>query len=56
MFRALLLLLGLAITTLVALYFLTRRTRYLAWARWLLLAGLLLGTLFFLVLLFKRLI
>jgi hypothetical protein len=56
MFRAALGLLGLAITVLVGLYFLSGKPRYLLWARRLFLAGLALGALFFVVLLIKRLI
>jgi hypothetical protein len=54
MFRVLLLLYGIAIGALVALFFFTRRPRYLSWARRLLLAGLAAGVAFFALLLVKR--
>jgi hypothetical protein len=56
MFRVLLFALGAAIAACVALYFLTSRARYLAWARGLFVTGLAAGVLFFAVLIVKRLI
>jgi hypothetical protein len=56
MFRVLLLLTGVAIAVLVALYFLSGQVRYLSWARRLFVAGLGLGVVFFVVLTIKRLI
>lgn len=56
MFRVVLLLYGMAIGVLVAQSLLTRRPRYLVWARRLLLAGLGAAVVFFAVLLIKRLI
>jgi hypothetical protein len=56
MFRVLLLLTGVVIAVLVALYFLSGQVRYLSWARRLFIAGLALGVLFFVVLTIKRLI
>lgn len=56
MFRGLLFCFGVAIVVCVVLYFTTRRARYLAWARRIFLSGLGLGVVFFLVMLFKRLV
>jgi hypothetical protein len=56
MFRGLLFAFGAAIATCVALYFISRQTRYLTWARRIFLGGLGAGVAFFAVLLVKRLI
>jgi hypothetical protein len=56
MFRGFLFVLGAAIVVCAAMYFVTGRTRYLAWSRSLLLAGLGTGVVFFVILLLKRLI
>jgi len=56
MFRGLLFAFGAVIVVCALLYFISGRTRYLAWASRLFLAGLGTGVVFFAVLLIKRLI